>query len=103
MIAPVLPALLAFLLPQTFRVLGTWVLVLAPSNPAAAPASLVALLTRAPGDRRGRGRFQHREIDRLAHRLVAGVVGVQVIARVVLRQKLRRVRRVASGGIEIDD
>ena len=45
---------------------------------------------------------QHFEIDGVGHRLIAGVVGVEVIARIVLRLDLLGRGLVAQQGIEVD-
>ena len=42
------------------------------------------------------------QIHSFAHRLVAGIARVQVIAGVVRRQELRRRRRIARGLVEVD-
>src|SRR3982074_2172509 len=46
---------------------------------------------------------EQREVDEVAHRLVAGIVRVQVIPTVVLREEEGRVRRVSREYVEFDD
>src|SRR5436309_14146495 len=43
------------------------------------------------------------EIDRVGHRLIAGVVHVEVVSGVVLLLNLGRRHRVAHRGVEVDD
>src|SRR5262249_31381305 len=44
-----------------------------------------------------------REIDRVGHRLVAGIAGMQMVARVVLLLHLGRIARITRRGVEVDD
>ena len=43
------------------------------------------------------------EVDGVGHGLVAGVIGVEVVAAVVGGQHLQRAGRVPDGGVEVDD
>ena len=47
--------------------------------------------------------LEQREVDRVGHRLLPGVAGVEMIARLVLRQESRRMTRVARRLVEVDD
>src|ERR1044071_5041168 len=47
--------------------------------------------------------LEERQIDGVAHGGVAGVVRVEVIARVVLRQELGRRRGIARGLVHVHD
>ena len=42
------------------------------------------------------------QVDGAAHRLVPGVIRVQVVSGIVLRTELGRMRRVAYGRVEVD-
>src|SRR5262249_1975579 len=42
------------------------------------------------------------QVDRVGHRLVAGIARMQVVARVVGREKLLRIARIARRLVEID-
>src|SRR5687767_9673341 len=68
---------------------------------SATPCRSVRLPPARP-HRRGR-LLEQREIDRLRHRLVPGVAGMQVIAGIVEREEPRRMARVARGRVEVDD
>src|SRR5580700_10516990 len=46
--------------------------------------------------------LKQRQVDRVAHRQVTGVVRVQVVARIELRLELLRQRRIPRRQVEID-
>ena len=46
--------------------------------------------------------LQHAEIDRASHRLIAGVVRMQIVAAVIYRLGVLRVRRIAHDCVEVD-
>src|SRR4029453_11438982 len=49
-----------------------------------------------------RAHLEEIEVDGVRHRLVAGVIGMQMIAGVVLRQELLRIIRIPCRLVEID-
>src|SRR3982751_1205413 len=46
---------------------------------------------------------EQRQVDRVGHLLVAGGIQVKAVTAVVGRLQLGRIRRVAHGGVEVDD
>src|SRR6266550_6655318 len=54
---------------------------------------------------RGNGIFhpEQRKVDGIGHRLISGVARMQIVARLVLREKFRRLIRIPDGRVEVDD
>src|SRR5262245_32083723 len=65
---------------------GTWICAIAAASPKSALSPLL----------------EQAEVNRITHRLVAGVAGMEKVSRVILLLKLRRRVGVADSGVEID-
>src|SRR2546423_12223620 len=65
--------------------------------------TLQAYKDRESPRRRRTACLEEREIDRVPHRLIAGVARMEVVARIVLAEELLWIAGIARGIVEIDD